>query len=176
VLSGPFDFSKPEDRAKLVELTAPLNNDTKSRDAMAYIAFLDTLPQVKADGRIGVVGYCMGGPYTLLAAAAVPGRVGAGVSLHGGNLVTYKPDSPHLLVARSKASFYFGIATNDDQRQPDAKDRLRDAFAAAGLPAKIEVYADCQHGWCVSDGMVYNKAGAERAYGEMTTLYRQVLV
>ena len=176
VLSGPFDFSKPEDRAKLVELTAPLNNDTKSRDAMAYIAFLDTLPQVKADGRIGVVGYCMGGPYTLLAAAAVPGRVGAGVSLHGGNLVTDKPDSPHLLVARSKASFYFGIATNDDQRQPDAKDKLREAFAAAGLPAKIEVYADCQHGWCVSDGMVFNKAGAERAYGEMTTLYRQVLV
>ncbi len=176
VLSGPFDFGKPEDRAKLVDLMAPLNNETKSRDATTYIAFLDALPQVKTGARIGVVGYCMGGPYTVLAAAAVPGRVGAGVSLHGGNLVTDKPDSPHLLIPKLKASYYFGVATNDDQRQPDAKDKLREAFAAANLPAKIEVYEGCQHGWCVSDGMIYNKAGAERAYGEMTVLYRQVLV
>ncbi|HXA21607.1 MAG TPA: dienelactone hydrolase family protein [Acetobacteraceae bacterium] len=176
VLSGPFDFGKPDDRAKLVELTAPLNNESKSRDATTYIAFLGALPQVKTATGIGVVGYCMGGPYTVLAATAVPGRVGAGVSLHGGNLVTDKPDSPHLLIPKMKASYYFGIATNDDQRQPDAKDKLREAFAAANLPAKIEVYEGCQHGWCVSDGMVYNKAGAERAYGEMTALYRQVLV
>jgi carboxymethylenebutenolidase len=82
------------------------------------------------------------------------------VSLHGGNLVTDKPDSPHLLVPKIKASYYFGIATNDDQRQPEAKDRLREAFAAANLPAKIEVYEGCQHGWCVADGMVYNRTGA----------------
>ena len=131
VLSGPFDFGKPEDRAKLVDLMAPLNNETKSRDATTYIAFLDARPQVKTGARIGVVGYCMGGPYTVLAAAAVPGRVGAGVSLHGGNLVTDKPDSPHLLIPKLKASYYFGVATNDDQRQPDAKDKLREAFAAA---------------------------------------------
>jgi carboxymethylenebutenolidase len=176
VLSGPFDFGKPEDRAKLVDLMAPLNNETKTRDATTYIAYLDTLPQVKTAAGIGVVGYCMGGPYTVLAAAAVPGRVGAGVSLHGGNLVTDKPDSPHLLVAKLKASYYFGIANNDDQRQPDAKDKLREAFAAANLPARIEVYDGCQHGWCVSDGMVYNKAGAERAYGELVALYETALV
>jgi carboxymethylenebutenolidase len=146
------------------------------KDAVAYVAFLDAQKQVNKSKKIGTQGYCMGGPLVVKTAAALPDRIGAGGSFHGGGLVTDKPDSPHLLVARSKASFYFGIATNDDQRQPDAKDRLRDAFAAAGLPAKIEVYADCQHGWCVSDGMVYNKAGAERAYGEMTTLYRQVLV
>jgi carboxymethylenebutenolidase len=175
VLSGPFDFSKPEDRAKLVELTTPLNNETKTRDATSYITYLDALPQVKTAAGIGVVGYCMGGPYTVLAAAAVPDRVGAGVSLHGGNLVTDKPDSPHLLIAKLKARYYFGIATNDDQRQPDAKDKLREAFAAANLPARIEVYEGCQHGWCVSDGMVYNKAGAERAYGELVALYRAAL-
>jgi carboxymethylenebutenolidase len=176
VLSGPFDFGKPEDRAKLVDLMAPLNNETKTRDATTYIVYLDTLPQVKTAAGIGVVGYCMGGPYTILAAAAVPGRVGAGVSLHGGNLVTDKPDSPHLLIAKLKARYYFGIATNDDQRQPDAKDKLREAFAAANLPAKIEVYDGCQHGWCVSDGMVYNKVGAERAYGELVALYKTALI
>jgi carboxymethylenebutenolidase len=176
VLSGPFDFGKPEDRAKLVELMAPLTNETKERDGTTYVAFLDTLPQVKTASKIGVVGYCMGGPFTVITAAAVPDRVGAGVSLHGGNLVTDKPDSPHLLIPKLKASYYFGIATNDDQRQPDAKDKLRAAFAAANLLAKIEVYEGCQHGWCVRDGMVYNKEGAERAYGEEVALYKRVLV
>jgi carboxymethylenebutenolidase len=113
VLSGPFDFGKPEDRAKLVELMAPLTNETKARDGTTYVAFLDTLPQVKTASKIGVVGYCMGGPFTVLTAAAVPDRVGAGVSLHGGNLVTDKPDSPHLLIPKLKASYYFGIATNE---------------------------------------------------------------
>jgi carboxymethylenebutenolidase len=176
VLSGPFDFSKPEDRAKLVDLMAPLNNSTKTSDGKTYVAYLDALQQVKTDAKIGVVGYCMGGPYTLFTAAAVPERVGAGVSLHGANLVTDKPDSPHLLVPKIKASYYFGIADNDDQGQPDAKDKLLEAFAAANLLAKIEVYKGCQHGWCVSDGMVYNEAGAERAFREEMALYRNVLV
>jgi carboxymethylenebutenolidase len=176
VLSGPFDFNKPEDRAKLVDLMAPLNATTKTSDGKTYVAYLDTLQQVNKAAKIGVVGYCMGGPYTLFTAAAVPERVGAGVSLHGGNLVTDKPDSPHLLIPKIKASYYFGIATNDDQRQPEAKDRLREAFAAANLPAKIEVYEGCQHGWCVADGMVYNKTGAERAYVEEMALYKKALV
>jgi carboxymethylenebutenolidase len=176
VLEGPFDFNKPEDRAKLGPLVAPLNVDTRTRDVTAYLAFIDTLPMVKTKAKIGVSGYCMGGPYTLAAAAAAPDRVGAGGSFHGGGLVSDKPDSPHLLVAKIKASFYFGIANNDDQRQPDAKDKLRAAFDAAHLPAKIEVYTDCQHGWCVSDGAVYNKPEAERAWGELKALYAKTLV
>ena len=176
VLDGPFDFTKPEDRAKLGPLTAPLNVDTRTRDVTAYLAFIDTLPMVKTKAKVGVSGYCMGGPFTLAAAAARPDRVGAGGSFHGGGLVSDKPDSPHLLVAKIKASFYFGIANNDDQRQPDAKDKLRAAFDAAHLPAKIEVYTDCQHGWCVSDGAVYNKPEAERAWGELKALYAKTLV
>jgi carboxymethylenebutenolidase len=120
VLSGPFDFSKAEDRAKLVDLMAPLNITTKTSDGKTYVAFLDTQQQMNKGAKIGVVGYCMGGAYTLFTAAAVSERVGAGVSLHGGNLVIDNPDSPHLLVPKIKASFYFGIATNDDQKQPEA--------------------------------------------------------
>jgi carboxymethylenebutenolidase len=175
VLSGPFDFGKPEDRAKLTELMAPLATEIKARDGTAYIAYLDTLPQVNTKAPIGVSGYCMGGPYTMLIAAAVPERVGAAGSFHSGNLVTDKPDSPHLLAPKIKASYYFAIATNDDQRQPDAKDKLREAFAAARQPVKIEVYEGCQHGWCVSDGMVYNKAQAGRAFGELVALYNKAL-
>jgi carboxymethylenebutenolidase len=176
VLSEPFDFGKPEDRAKLTELMAPLTAEIKTSDGTAYIAYLDTLPQVNTKASIGVSGYCMGGPYTMLTAAAAPERVGAAGSFHGGNLVTDKPDSPHLLAPKIKASYYFAIAANDDQRQPDAKDKLREAFASAHQPIKIEVYQGCQHGWCVSDGMVYNQTEADRAFGELVALYKKALV
>jgi carboxymethylenebutenolidase len=175
VLAGPFDFGKPEDRAKLTELMTPLTTEAKTRDGAAWVAYLDTLPQVNTKVPIGLSGYCMGGPYTLIAAAAAPSRVGAAGSFHGGNLVTDKPDSPHLLASKIKANFYFGIANNDDQSQPDAKVKLREAFAAAQTPAKIEVYETCKHGWCVSDGLVYNRPEAERAFGELIALYRKSL-
>jgi carboxymethylenebutenolidase len=176
VLSGPFDFGKPEDRAKLTELMAPLTTEIKTKDGIAYIAYLDTLPQVNTKAAIGVSGYCMGGPYTMLTAAAVSERVGGAGSFHGGNLVTDKSDSPHLLAPKIRANYYFAIAANDDQRQPDAKDKLREAFATAHQPVKIEVYRDCQHGWCVSDGMVYNKTEADRAFGELVALYKKALI
>jgi carboxymethylenebutenolidase len=118
---------------------------------------------------------------TMQAAAANPGRIGAGGSFHGGGLVTDKPDSPHRLVPKMKAQFYFGIAMNDDQRQPDAKTELKAAFEAAALPAKIEVYDGCLHGWCVKDmplsngKPIYNEAQAERAWGELTELFKRAL-
>jgi carboxymethylenebutenolidase len=176
VLSGPFDFTKPEDRARLTELTAPLTPEAKTRDIGAYLRFLDLTPLASAKTGVGVVGYCMGGPYTMMAAALAPDRVRAAASFHGGGLVTDKPDSPHLLIPKIKASFYFGIASNDDQAQPAAKDQLRAGFAAAGVAAEIEVYAGCRHGWCVPDGATYDKAGAERAFGALTGLYAKALV
>lgn len=173
VLSGPIDFGNPDDRAKLVPLTAPLTTEAKTRDGAAWVAFLDTLPQVRKTAPIGVSGYCMGGPYTLITAAAASERVGAAGSFHGGGLVTDAPDSPHLLAPRIRAAYYFAIAGSDDRRQPDAKDKLREAFA--GKPARIEVYHDCQHGWCVSDGRVYNPPEADRAFAELVALYRKAL-
>jgi carboxymethylenebutenolidase len=172
----PINFADPASRAKIGELTGPLTADAVSRDANAFVSFLDAQPSVNRKAKAGVVGYCMGGPFTLRTAAARADRIGAGCSFHGGNLVNDTPDSPHLLASKIKASFYFGIATNDDQRQPDAKDKLRAAFDAAHVPATIEVYAGCNHGWCVADGQAYNKDGAERAWGNMEKLYKAQLV
>ena len=176
VISGPFDFNNPADRAKLVELQAPINAEGVASDASALIGFLDKQPVVNRKAGIGVSGYCMGGRYTMIAAATSPDRVAAGASFHGGGLVTDKPDSPHLLAPRMKAQYYFGIAANDDQRQPEAKDKLREAFAAAGRPAKIEVYDKSQHGWCVKGSAVYNEPDAERAWSELLALYKRALV
>lgn len=174
---GPgFSFQNPDDMKRLGELRAPMTPEAIGRDAVAFLGFLDAQPKTAKAKKAGVVGYCMGGPMTLQTAAAAPDRIGAGVSCHGGGLVTDRPDSPHLLVPKIKAAYHFAIAVNDDQRQPDAKDKLREAFAAARLPATIEVYPGTQHGWCVPDSAIYNQAQAERAWAAMLALYKERLV
>src|SRR6185369_4792302 len=104
----------------------------------------------------------MGGPIAFRTAAAVPGRVGAVGSFHGGGLVTTMPNSPHLQASKTKAQFLIAIAANDDQRAPTDKDKLKETFAAANLPAEIEVYTGSAHGWCPPDSGVYNEPLAEK--------------
>jgi carboxymethylenebutenolidase len=178
-----FDFGNPSDRQKLAALRAPLTADAVAEDALAYSAFLDAHAPVKKSAKMGVFGYCMGGPMTMRAAAALPERVAAGASFHGGGLVTDKPDSPHLLVPKMKAQYYFGIAANDDASDPQAKTKLRQAFDDAHLPAKIEVYEGCMHGWCVKDmppgpdgKPIYNEAQAERAWNDLLVLFKRAIV
>ena len=151
------------------------------KDARAYVAFLGSQREVDPRRKIGAQGYCMGGALVVRTAAAEPGRVGAAASFHGGGLVTDKPDSPHLLAPRIRARMYFGIASNDDERQPTAKTVLKDAFAKAGVPTEIEVYP-ARHGWCVADmpiekgAPIYNATQAERAWGKLLALYKAALV
>src|SRR5438132_7859997 len=147
-----FNFGDPAQRNKLTPLMGSINAaGAAERDAVAFIMWLDAQKEVDRTKKIGTQGYCMGGPLVVKTAAAVPNRVGAGASFHGGGLVTAKPDSPHLLASKIKGRMYFGIASNDDMAQPDAKDKLREAFSAAKVPAEIEVYPAALHGWCVAD-------------------------
>jgi carboxymethylenebutenolidase len=176
-----FSFQNQADTAKLRPLMSSINaQGAAERDAVAFIAFLDAQKQVNTAKKIGTQGYCMGGPLVMKTAAAVPNRVGAGASFHGGGLVTDQPTSPHLLAAKMKARLYIGIAANDDQRQPDAKDKLKEAFAAAHVPAEIEVYKSL-HGWCVPDmpaeanNPIYNKPDAEKAWVKLVALYKTAL-
>ena len=156
-------------------LMGTLNADTHMRDARAFVSFLDSQSSVDTNRKIGTMGYCMGGPITMRTAAAVPDRIGAGASFHGGGLVTDQPDSPHLLVPQMKAHYLFAIAENDDENQPEAKDVLRDTFAKAGLPAEVEVYDGALHGWCPPDMQVYNEPQAERAWSRLLALFDRAL-
>jgi len=175
VVDGSFDFSKPEDRAKVMPMAQALTADANVSDAKAYVSFLDAQPQTDKKKKIGVQGYCMGGPLTFRTAATRADRIGAAATFHGGGLVTDKPDSPHLLIPQMKAEVLCCVADNDDKRDPAAKDKLKEAFAAAHLKATVEVYDGCNHGWTVRGSQVYNEAGAERAWSELTALYKRNL-
>ncbi len=161
-------------RALVMPLAQALNATTHTTDAKAFIAWLDTQSAVDKSRKIGTMGYCMGGPITMRTAAAVPNRVGAAASFHGGGLNTANPDSPHLLVPQMKASYLIAIAENDDMRDPESKNVLRETFAKAGLNAEIEVYP-AQHGWCPPDSAVYNKEAAEKAWSRMLALFEKSL-
>jgi carboxymethylenebutenolidase len=178
-----FNFSNQADMAKLRPLMASIGAaGAAEKDVPAFITFLDAQKPVNKTKKFGTQGYCMGGPLVFRTMAAAPERMGAGGSFHGGGLVTDQPTSPHLLIPKMKGRLYVAIASNDDQRQPDAKDKLKDAFAAAKVPAEIEVYKSL-HGWCVpdmpapdADHPIYNKPEAEKAWAKLVALYKTALV
>jgi carboxymethylenebutenolidase len=169
------DFNDPPTRQALMTLAGTLSATTAVTDAKAFIPYLDSQHSVDKKRKIGTTGYCMGGPFVFRTAAAFPDRIGAGATFHGGGLVTDKPESPHLLIPQMKAHFLIAIAENDDQRQPEAKTVLREAFDKAKLPAEIEVYAGTIHGWCPPDAKVYNQDQAEKAWSRMLALFSSSL-
>jgi len=156
-------------------LAGGLTEATNMTDAKAFIAWLDQQTSVAKNKKVGTQGYCMGGPLAFRTAAAVPDRVGAVASFHGGGLVTTAPNSPHLQAATSKAQFLIAIAENDDQRSPNDKTTMKETFAKANLPAEIEVYAGSAHGWCPPDSQVYNEPNAEKAWARLLALYSKAL-
>ena len=185
---GPFyetaanvDFKDKATFARIGPLMASVGAPgAAEKDAVAFVKFLDVQPEVDASRKIGTQGYCMGGALVLRTAAAVPGRIGAGASFHGGGLVSDKPDAPYTLAPKIKARLLIAIAGSDDAKQPDAKDVLRKSFDAAHVDARVEVFAE-KHGWCVPDmpqddgAPIYNQADAERAWSELLALYKGAL-
>src|SRR6266513_1268004 len=160
---------------KLLPLAQALTETVQMTDAKAFIGWLDKQSSVAKNRKVGTQGYCMGGPIAFRTAAAVPDRVGAVASFHGGGLVTDMPNSPHLQAAKTKAQLLIAIAANDDTRAPNDKDVLKETCAKANLPAEIEVYMGAAHGWCPPDSGVYNQPQAEKAWSRLLALYGKAL-
>lgn len=168
-------FRDPGIRELLMPHAQTLSPETCVRDGRAFVEYLDKQPSVDTNRKIGTTGYCMTGSYTMRLAAAIPDRIGAGGSFHGGGLATDEDDSPHLLASKMKAGFLIAIAANDDERDPNAKVLLREAFDSANVAAEIEVYEDTLHGWCPPDSAVYHEAQAERAWSRLLALFEREL-
>lgn len=176
VVEGSFNFANPDDRAKLAPLRASVTPEGTDKDAAAYLAFLDAQPQTDTKKKVGTQGYCMGGPLAFRTAGAVPNRVGAVASFHGGGLVTDAPTSPHLTLPKSHAEYLVAVADNDDKADPTAKEKLKVALDAAKRPSNVEVYEGAAHGWTVKGSAVYNEPAAEKAWAELLALYKRALV
>ena len=155
-------------------LAQGLNETTQMTDARAFIGWLNAQSSVAKNRKMGTQGYCMGGPIAFRTAAAMPDRVGAVASFHGGGLAIDTPNSPHLQASKTKAQFLIAIAENDDKRSPDEKNVLKDTFAKTNLPAEIEVYP-AAHGWCPPDSQVYSEPQAEKAWSRLLALYSKAL-
>lgn len=171
VLGSFMEWRTDAGRAKLRPMIDNLGSQAVMRDAKAAVAFLDAQAAVDTSRGIGSNGYCMGGPFTVYSTSAVPGRVKAAASFHGGGLVRDDEDSPHKLMQKTQASYLIAVAENDDERRPDDKVALREAADASGRPAEIEVYP-APHGWCTIDSPVYDKAEADRAWERMLVLFK----
>jgi carboxymethylenebutenolidase len=169
------NFGDPATREMLMGLMGSLTPQTQETDAKAFVAWLDQQSPVDRAKKIGTTGYCMGGPIVMRTAAAVPDRIGAGASFHGAGLASDSPTSPHLLVPKMKAQFLVAIADNDDQKTPQEKTLLREAFDKAGLKAEIEVYKGAMHGWVPPDSQAYNAESSEKAWARKLALFKAAL-
>ena len=175
VVGEGASFGQPETRNIVLPMAQNLNAETHFTDARAFVSFLDQQTAVDTGRKIGTTGYCMGGPIVMRTVAAVPDRLGAGATFHGGGLATDADNSPHLLIPNTTARMLHCVAANDDENDPEAKSTLREAYAAAGIPAEIEVYEGTLHGWCPPDSQVYNEAQAERAWSRLLVLFESAL-
>ena len=161
-------FGQPDVRSKVLPMAGNLNAETHFTDARAFVGFIDQQAAVDTGRKIGTTGYCMGGPMVMRTVAAVPDRLGAGATFHGGGLATDADNSPHLLIPQTSAQMLHCVAANDDERDPDAKETLRQAYAAASIQAEM-------HGWCPPDSAVYDEALAERAWSRLLALFERAL-
>lgn len=168
-------FGDPEVRSRVLPMAQNLNADTHFTDARAFVSFLDQQASVDTSRGIGTTGYCMGGPMVMRTVAAVPDRLAAGATFHGGGLATDADNSPHLLIPNTQAQMLHCVAANDDENNPEAKEILRAAYASANISAEIEVYEGALHGWCAIDSQVYNEPQAERAWGRLLVLFESAL-
>jgi carboxymethylenebutenolidase len=173
---GPFDartaFSQEKTRAELMGLIRGTTQDMTRRDTAA---FLDALAQAGATGRIGTVGYCMGGSRAIRAAAAYPDRIAAAASFHGGGLAGDAPDSPYRHLSGIRGRVYVGSAGVDNSFPPEQSARLAEALRVAEIDHIIENYVGMAHGWAVSDHSIYDERGAERHWTRLSTLFAETL-
>jgi carboxymethylenebutenolidase len=152
-----------------------LNRATTEVDTAALLKFADAQPEANAS-RIGAVGYCMSGPFVMWAAAAFPGRINSIASIHGAQMATDAPDSPHLMAPKIKCETYFACAETDKWAPPADIQKLEASLKAAGTAHRIEWYPGTEHGFVfpLRTG-IYHRAGAERHWERMFSLFARTL-
>jgi carboxymethylenebutenolidase len=164
-----------EAMSQMFSLMGSLTAATTVCDTRAMFQFVDAQPHADA-GRLGAVGYCMSGPFVIWAAATYPDRLRCIASIHGANMATAAPDSPHLMAPQIRCESYFACAEIDKWAPPADIAQLQEAMQGAGMPHRIEWYPAVEHGFVfpLRSG-VYNKAAAERHWERLFSLFARNL-
>jgi carboxymethylenebutenolidase len=160
--------------AQMFALMATLDRATTECDTRALLRFVDAHPQADA-ARIGALGYCMSGPFVIWAAAAFPDRLRCIAAIHGANLVTERPDSPHRVAATLGCESYFACAENDRFALPEDIGQLRAALEASGAPHRIEWYPGAEHAFVFPSRDAYRRDAAERHWARLFDLFARRL-
>ncbi len=161
--------------AQMFALMATLNAATTECDTRAMLQCVDALPAADAS-RIGAVGYCMSGPFVMWAAAAFPERLRCIAAIHGANMATEQPDSPHRIAPRIRCESYFACAEIDKWAPPADIQKLQAALEAAGAPHRIEWYPGVEHGFVFPQRTgIYNRAASERHWERLFSLFERNL-
>lgn len=166
--------SDVEQAKRMAEWRGAATDDAIASDSKAYVAFLDTLPEVDRQAPVGTAGFDIGSAYAFIAARSVPDRIGAVAIFHPSGTATARANSPHLFVGQSRAAYYVAMAANDDQREPEDKDQFREAFAKAGLAGTVEVLGG-NHGFALPDNAAHDDASEQQSWARMVALFRQSL-
>ena len=178
---GPYEpidlrtaFASKESAEKVMAMIHSYTPDMASRDAVAFSAYLDTLPEARR-GAMGTTGYCMGGRLSLIAAESLGDRIQAAASFHGGNLANPDdPASPHRHIDMLAATVYVAGAIDDQSFPDDQKELLEATLTAADIPHTIETY-DARHGFAVPDNPSFDRAASERHWAATTAFFGSVL-
>ena len=174
----PFDHSTlqddPIEQRRVMELVKLVTNDAVMRDLRAFFEFFARQPEVKGE-RVGCVGYCMGGPLALYAAGTFPERVTAAASIHGANLATDRPDSPHRLASKMTGELYLGVAEHDPYIIPGETERIDAALRAAGARYQLEMYPGCRHGFALVGAHGFDAKADDQHRRRVVELFRRNL-
>ncbi len=169
-----FDVFETGDRDRMYELMGNLSNAMVVDDARQLIDAAHGDEAADAT-RVGTVGYCMSGPFTIMVAAALPDRVRSAASIHGVKLAVDADDSPHNHLASVRAEVYVACAEHDGHAPPEMIDQLEAAMSEAGTVGEIEWYPGTEHGFAFAERPVYDRDGSERHWERLHALFRRTL-
>ncbi len=160
--------------AVMFEHMRSLGYKTTVFDTEAMLRYADAQPQADAK-RLGAVGYCMSGPFVVWAAGAFPERFRCISSIHGANMATEKPDSPHRMASKVRCESYFACAEIDKWASKEQVAALQAALRDAKVPHRVEWYRGAEHGFAFPQRYCYDKPSAERHWARLFALFERNL-
>jgi carboxymethylenebutenolidase len=169
-----FNVFENGDRERMFELMGNVGNARASADAGACFDHADADPAADAS-RVGTVGYCMSGPFTIVVAADHADQVKAAASIHGVALLTDADDSPHARLSEITGEIYIGCAEHDSYAPPEMIDAFEKAMKAAGTKGRVEWYAGTEHGFAFAERPVYIQEASERHWERIQDLFKRTL-